>query len=77
MYVFHINVYMSASLFPLVNKMESSMGPQLPVVEEEVQIATESSNRNLRVVGGKKQKRKRQKQAKKKKKGEQLQPKIK
>ncbi|XP_061082506.1 general transcription factor 3C polypeptide 1 [Conger conger] len=46
---------------PCSTKMKNSMGLQLPVMEEEVQITTESSSRNLRVVGGKKQKRKRQK----------------
>ncbi|KAJ8246125.1 hypothetical protein GJAV_G00263900 [Gymnothorax javanicus] len=60
---------------PSADKMKSSVGLKLPVIEEDVQITTESSDRKSRVVGGKTQKRKKQKKesaklAKKKKKAE-------
>ncbi|KAJ8364078.1 hypothetical protein SKAU_G00129090 [Synaphobranchus kaupii] len=53
---------------PSANKMKSSADLRLPVMEEDVQIVVESSERNSRVVGGKKQKRKRHKSAKQAKK---------
>ncbi|KAG5854560.1 hypothetical protein ANANG_G00039100 [Anguilla anguilla] len=68
-----LNNLLSKHLLPLSMPSGSRTDPRLPVMEEKIQVTVESSDRNSRVAGGKKQKRKKQKkepakQAKRKKK---------